>query len=354
MEFRELVLMGDHPYPFSLCPEEKLLIFFVPVLIVNFSHGQEVPVKMPHLNRLTGWRWWRQLPRTDDSERLSLASEAKISGLLLPPNPCAIGKIGTTELMGLEYLYRHLQLPWPPAASWRRPAQRLHDCSGLFPVRKDIYLLWAEEYRQALGQMDLLAQWQPQNTYLSAVEDRVLAQLAPQAFRAHRNYVHPLHPPAQWLGDLTPLRWLVIHPFAKTIRAQLPNLAAFGVFPERSRPDLGPRGRDTRILACPQFAYMAPPEHPDWVSALEALKQAMEKEDFDIALIGAGAWSLPLAAHAKKLGRKGFHLGGVLQLLFGIRGGRFDGLGLYNDNWIRPLPEERPKNFQSMENGAYW
>jgi hypothetical protein len=61
-----------------------------------------------------------------------------------------------------------------------------------------------------------------------------------------------------------------------------------------------------------------------------------------------------LAAHAKKIGKKAIHLGGTLQLLFGIRGGRFDQAGIYGEKWIRPLPEERPKNFQSMENGAYW
>jgi len=256
--------------------------------------------------------------------------------------------------MGLEYLDRYIQLPWPPAASWRRPAQRLHDCSGLFPVRKDIYLRWAEEYRQALGQMDLLAQWQPANTYLSAVEDRLLAELAPRAFRAHRNYVHPLHPPAAWLGDLAGLRWLVIHPFEKTIRAQLPHLASFGIYPESSLSFLDLRGRDTRILACPQFAYMVPPRHPDWISALEELKAGMETEEFDVALIGAGAWSLPLAAHAKKIGKKGMHLGGSLQLLFGIKGVRFDESGIYRKGWIRPLPEERPPNCQRMEKGAYW
>jgi hypothetical protein len=81
----------------------------------------------------------------------------------------------------------------------------------------------------------------------------------------------------------------------------------------------------------------------------------METANFDIALIGAGAWSLPLAAHAKKIGKKAIHLGGTLQLLFGIRGGRFDQWGFaYHQGWIRPLPEETPANCQRMEKGAYW
>jgi hypothetical protein len=73
-----------------------------------------------------------------------------------------------------------------------------------------------------------------------------------------------------------------------------------------------------------------------------------------ILTLGAGAWSLPLVAHAKKLGTKGIHLGGSLQLLFGIKGGRFDSNQIYNESWTRPLPSEVPANFKKMEQGAYW
>jgi len=73
-----------------------------------------------------------------------------------------------------------------------------------------------------------------------------------------------------------------------------------------------------------------------------------------ILTLGAGAWSLPLVAHAKKLGTKGIHLGGSLQLLFGIKGGRFDSNQIYNESWTRPLPSEVPANFKKMEQGACW
>ena len=312
-------------------------------------------MNLPHWNRLTGLRWWRHLRNRDDSLEARQRDDTKIADLLQAPQPCAIGKIGTTELMGLEYLYRYIQLPWPSTCSWRRPARRLHDCSGLFPVRRDIYLRWAGELREALHQMDILAQWQLPYIYLAAIEDRLLGLLAPQAYRAHRLFIHPLHPPAPWLEDLAKLRWLVIHPFAKTIRAQLPHLGSLGFYPEASQPDLTQRAKDTCILACPQFSYMVRPKHPDWCAALAELKKEMECLDFDIALIGAGAWSLPLAAHAKSIGRKGIHLGGTTQLLFGIRGGRFDQWGFdYHQGWVRPLPEETPANCRLMEEGAYW
>jgi hypothetical protein len=154
---------------------------------------------------------------------------------------------------------------------------------------------------------------------------------------------------------LAALRWLVVHPFEQTIRAQLPHLASLGVYPTEAWPDLARRARDTRILACPQFSYMVPPRHPDWCSALAEMKRGMDGTDFDVALIGAGAWSLPLAVHAKKIGKKALHFGGTTQLLFGIRGGRFDQWGFnYHQGWIRPYPGETPENCRLMEGGAYW
>ena len=99
---------------------------------------------------------------------------------------------------------------------------------------------------------------------------------------------------------------------------------------------------------------MIPPTHRDWFHSLDEMKSQMESADFDIALVGAGAWSLPLVAYAKKIGKKGIHLGGLLQLLFGIKGGRYDHEEIYNTAWIRPLSSEVPLNFKKLEQGAYW
>ena len=80
--------------------------------------------------------------------------------------------------------------------------------------------------------------------------------------------------------------------------------------------------------------------------------------DYDVVLVGAGIYSLPLVAHAKQRGKKGIHLGGSTQLFFGIRGSRWDSMkefqGFFNEFWVRPAVEERPANFQMVERGCYW
>jgi len=99
------------------------------------------------------------------------------------------------------------------------------------------------------------------------------------------------------------------------------------------------------------------------------MKREIEKQDFDICLIGCGAYGFPLAAHVKKIGKKAVHMGGSLQLLFGIRGKRWEVYdphyeqpgnvfihyyGLPNENWVRPSNNEKPENHSKVEDSCYW
>ena len=53
------------------------------------------------------------------------------------------------------------------------------------------------------------------------------------------------------------------------------------------------------------------------------MKSEIDKCDYDVCLIGCGAYGFPLAAHVKHKGKQAIHLGGTLQLLFGIKGNRW-------------------------------
>ena len=65
----------------------------------------------------------------------------------------------------------------------------------------------------------------------------------------------------------------------------------------------------------------------------------------------------PLAAYVKRLGKQSVVTAGATQLLFGIKGARWDKAETpvpYNDNWIRPRESEKPSGAQSVESGCYW
>ena len=85
--------------------------------------------------------------------------------------------------------------------------------------------------------------------------------------------------------------------------------------------------------------------------------------NFDIALIGAGCYSLPLCSYIKNNKQKiAFHLGGGLQMMFGVYGNRWFQNGnmsdffkqYINEHWTRPSDDEKPSGYKKQENGAYF
>ena len=95
-----------------------------------------------------------------------------------------------------------------------------------------------------------------------------------------------------------------------------------------------------------------------WSAALDDLIARTRELRFDVALLGCGAYGLPLAAAIKGMGRPVLQLGGALQLLFGIRGRRWEAMppfaALMNQHWVRPLPEETPVAADKVDGGCYW
>lgn len=102
--------------------------------------------------------------------------------------------------------------------------------------------------------------------------------------------------------------------------------------------------------------------YKDWFEALEKMKNDIAKIDFDVAIIGCGAYGLPLAGYIKEeLHKKSIHIGGGTQLLFGIKGKRWEEdyknscyRDMFNPNWVYPNENERPKNANCIEGGCYW
>ena len=100
-------------------------------------------------------------------------------------------------------------------------------------------------------------------------------------------------------------------------------------------------------------------QFPTWFDALNWMCKQVDQAVFDVALIGAGAYGFPIAAHIKRSGRKAVHVGGGLQLMFGIMGKRWekdDALKPYiNEHWVRPEAQETPRDLKTLESGGcYW
>jgi hypothetical protein len=109
------------------------------------------------------------------------------------------------------------------------------------------------------------------------------------------------------------------------------------------------------------FGYTAE-THRHYDSSLQIFEEIaaeMSRRDFDVALIAAAGLGIPIASYAKRLGKMGIHLGGHLQVLFGILGQRWRSREdwrerYFNDWWVDMPARYRPPEKDIADNGAYW
>lgn len=279
-------------------------------------------------------------------DRGSFSMEKDAEWILSRKGGCLVGKIGTTELLALEFSDRWIRPPFPENFTWKRPAQRLYNNAGVFPFEEGEFHKFIKLFRESLQNLDGLFFWQKEPLF-AAYEDSVAKRETPRARSLNGLTLSPCLVP-----HLSHLRWLVVSPFARTMQSQLAKL---GKLHPAGRGDWRETARHCRFIACPLAASLVSSPYSSWSTGLADLqKKIAEADDFDVLIVGAGAWSLPLLMAAKSRGKIGIHMGGTTQNIFGIKGGRWDSHGIYTRHWVRPSPEETPSERFKIESGCYW
>lgn len=224
---------------------------------------------------------------------------------------------------------------------------RLHNLSGVFPESREITNRFCELYLESMKEMDLCGLW------FRYADDYIMKRQLPNAEFMIEDNIEPYYSDHPWTRALAGKKVVVIHPFENTIRAQYEKRESLF-----ENPEMLPKFDLRTVRAAQSIAGNKPKDFNDWFEALEYMYREAMKEDFDVALIGCGAYGVPLAAKLKKAGKKTVVLAGALQLLFGIKGSRWDNMPeinrFYNDAWVRPMDSDKPENFKIVENGCYW
>jgi len=160
----------------------------------------------------------------------------------------------------------------------------------------------------------------------------------------------PWHNPDNpWSKCLKGKKVLVISPFTRTIEQQW-----------KKRELLF---KDTEIL--PDFdliTYKAvntrgdaiDDRFSDWHEALSFMVKEISELDFDIAIAGCGAYTLPLLSEVKNMGKTAIQMGGATQLLFGIIGNRWENDPIIrsyrNKSWRHVLPDDISEGMNKANN----
>jgi hypothetical protein len=212
----------------------------------------------------------------------------------------------------------------------------LHNNAGFYGSND--YLGYASMYQGTLEESDFHAHWMSGNIFQEAEDALVpdhVTLIDPASLESFR-FSDP------WTSSLKNKKVLVIHPFKQSIDSQWqkkdgiwknPDVLNFGeLITYQSVQSIGGRG-----------------PHSNWFESLEIMMEDISKMDFDVALLGCGAYGIPLLGYIKKsLQKSGVYVGGGLQLYFGIKGQRWDRSPdvscYYNDSWIRCSDQEKPRH----------
>ncbi|HTR32983.1 MAG TPA: hypothetical protein VMH47_03810 [Gaiellaceae bacterium] len=216
--------------------------------------------------------------------------------------------------------------------------------SGVFPCEPAILSRYAELTLADTAELDVLASWLP--------GERQLGERLDGVQRVPLRDLEPYYHENPWSAALAGRTVLVVHPFEQSIRDQYARRRELFSDP-RVLPDF-----ELKTLRAVQSIAGAKTPYASWFDAYDHMCEAIAATEFDIALIGCGAYGFPLAAHVKRLGKHAVHLGGATQYLFGIRGRDADKnpgkRAIYTDAWVRPREDERPENYLTIEGGRYW
>lgn len=261
--------------------------------------------------------------------------------MLAKDEPMAVMRLGATEAVCVY--------PWMLGKEPDEEIlQRGMILSGIFPADSEHNAEFAETYLKALYSADIMALWDVSN------EKKIVDRYCKPDVRYIRSKsIEPYYYDEPWSRILEGRKVLIVHPFVETIKSQ---------YERRSRlfenPDVLPEFGSIRFVKAVQSSAGEKSEFGSWLEALNHMKAEIEKQDFDVAIIGAGAYALPLCAHVKSLGKQAVQMSGATQILFGIKGRRWDDhpviSKLYNEYWVRPNESETPKHNEKVEGGSYW
>lgn len=266
-------------------------------------------------------------------------------------SPLCVGKLGNAELMCLYNYHYGIHTQQSPI-NWNPIVEKeIYVNAGVFPQTEQARIYFCKEMDIAAQNTDIMSPW---NNGLGDFEKRFIKNKNPNAILVDLCSLEPYYSGIPWTQHLKDKNVLVISPFTETVKNQ------YAIKDKIWTNRLLPTFNLLTIYHPTSKAISSDIQNPysSWEEMVNSIKEKMNNINFDVALIGTGASSLPLASHAKTLGKQAIHLGGPLQILFGIKGRRWDSnktmQAFYNEYWTRPTQEETPNRCGDVEGGCYW
>jgi hypothetical protein len=293
-------------------------------------------MKSKVLHKFVYFRHWDFYRQILDAEQCN----SRIAELIQGQEPAMISRFGSTELSCVQqYLKGYYE---------KETINYMHHWSGFFPTTKEALDRYCELFLESTKLIDMLGVW-----FLESEAE--IVQRYSEKLPSIVNLVdlEPYFHKNPWSQHLEGKKVLVIHPFAETIVESYYH-SRDSIFEDKSvLPAF-----DLDAIKAIQSVAGNTDGFGSWFEAYDWLCEQVTMKEFDVAILGCGSYGLPLAGFIKSLSKKAIHLGGTTQILFGIKGRRWDARpayqALYNSSWVRAAVKETPSNHTLVEGGCYW
>ena len=225
----------------------------------------------------------------------------------------------------------------------------LETYSGIFGNFQE----WISVYKEATSEADIFAVgwYEPlakkEIDYVQKISKAVLIPL---------RSLEPYYSSNPWSSALEGRRVSVVSSFADTMRKQRER----DIWEDKN---ILPKAKWSfvRSYYCPSISCGSC-EWPSgiicWKTAVDYLEREILATRPEIVLIGCGGLAMPLALRLKNKGIIALVIGGAIQILFGIKGLRWEShpeiSEFFNDSWVFPSDDEIPGCAEKIERGCYW
>lgn len=273
-----------------------------------------------------------------------------------------VGKIGTIECNILYMLSVNKSLE--PPLEYR---QVLEENAGVFPSDSESITRWVKEARSAICSADCLA-----TGWYEKTRDFEETLFRLWGWRGQKVALRSLEPyyaadvEECWTSLLSGQSVCVVTSFTETARKQVEkgeervwalhlHLQKGRLWPADVRWSWVQTGY-APSLALGRAGWEESPE--DWSEAVAWVVAEVLRTDARIVLVGCGGLGMLIGARLKAHGKICIVLGGAVQVLFGIKGRRWEGHSViskfWNSEWVWPSLEETPAGAEGVENSCYW
>jgi hypothetical protein len=223
--------------------------------------------------------------------------------------------------------------------------------SGIFPKTEEALKYFCNTYVESLKVLDLAPRW---CKCVEAFEENLYKNTNPKCYNTLLSHLEPYYFNNPWTDFLDNKTVLVISPFTNSIETQFEKFDKIWNGKIKKNFKL-------KTLKFPFSVGISDEmlQYDSYQSCLEDHIDKVSKIDFDFAILGCGAYALPLCSYIKNtMHKSSIHLGGATQILFGIKGSRWLShpkiSKFFNDYWIRPSGDELPSKHKANEDGCYW